>query len=346
MIIDNDSLFPPNTQPMKPPQLVKDLKEQGLLQKLQAFCPQDVVGDDGAVLPLTPGYSLVVTTDVLVEQVHFSDRTTTAFDVGWRAAAANLSDLAAMGAEPLGITVGLSLPGELALSWVEELYRGLDRCLQQYRTPIVGGDICRSATITVAIAAFGQVLPHRAIRRHNARPGDAIVSTGFHGLSRGGLELLLHPETGQHLDEVERQILIGTHQQPKPRLDVLPYLWEICPNTRIAGMDSSDGLADAVLQICRSSGVGAQIKRNCLPISPSLSKLVSAERALEWCLYGGEDFELVLCLPSSSAQTLVERIGDGAAIIGTITAAREVMLIDNSSFATQILTLTEGFQHF
>ncbi len=331
---------------MKPPQLVKDLKEQGLLQKVQAFCPQDVVGDDGAVLPLTPGYSLVVTTDVLVEEVHFSDRTTTAFDVGWRAAAANLSDLAAMGAEPLGITVGLALPGDLAVSWVEELYQGLYGCLEQYRTPIVGGDICRSAVITVAIAAFGQVLPYRVIRRYNARPGDAIVITGFHGLSRAGLELLLHPEKGRYLDEAERQILVRAHQQPRPRLDVLPYLWEACPNSPIGGMDSSDGLADAVLQICRCSGVGAQIERDRLPISPALSKLVNAERALEWCLYGGEDFELVFCLPSSSAQTLVKKIGGGAAIIGKITAEREVMLTDSNNSFSQLLTLAEGFQHF
>jgi thiamine-monophosphate kinase len=328
------------------PQLVKDLKEQGLLQKLQAFCPKDVVGDDGAVLPIAPGYSLVVTTDVLVERVHFSDRTTTAFDVGWRAAAANLSDLAAMGAEPLGITVGLSLPGDLAISWVEELYRGLERCLSIYRTPIVGGDICRSATITVAIAAFGQVLPHRVIRRDNARPGDAIVITGFHGLSKAGLELLIHPEKGRHLDEAERQILVCAHQQPRARLDVLPYLWETCADSRIAGMDSSDGLADAVVQICHSSGVGARIERNRILISPALSKLVNAEQALEWCLYGGEDFELVLCLPSSSAQTLVEKIGDGAAIIGKIAAEPQIILTDNDSSSSQILTLRQGFQHF
>ncbi|MBE9168113.1 thiamine-phosphate kinase [Pleurocapsales cyanobacterium LEGE 06147] len=329
------------------PQLVKDIKEQGLLQKLQAFCPKDIVGDDGAVFLVNPGYSLVVTTDVLVEEVHFSDRTTTAFDVGWRAAAANLSDLAAMGAEPLGITVGLSLPGDLAVSWVEELYQGLARCLQQYRTSIVGGDICRSATITVAIAAFGQVLPHRVIRRQNARPGDAIVTTGFHGLSRAGLELLLHPEKGRHLEKVEQQILVRAHQQPRPRLDVLPHLWEAYPESRIGGMDSSDGLADAVLQICRCSGVGAKIERNCLPVSPALSKLVSAERALEWSLYGGEDFELILCLPPSPAQILVEKIGSGAAIIGTITTEQKILLIDSSSSSpAQILTLAEGFQHF
>jgi thiamine-monophosphate kinase len=167
------------------PLLVRDLGEQGLLEKLQRFCPQDVVGDDGAILDTDPGKSLVVTTDVLVDGVHFSDRTTTAFDVGWRATAANLSDLAAMGATPLGITVGLALPGDRQVSWVEELYQGMAACLNVYSTPIVGGDICSSTVTTVAITAMGEVIPQRAIRRSQARPGDMIVITGLHGLSRG-----------------------------------------------------------------------------------------------------------------------------------------------------------------
>ena len=101
---------------------VQDLGEQGLLQRLQRFCPPEVVGDDGAIVTLSPGKSLVVTTDALVDGVHFSDRTTSAADAGWRAAAANLSDLAAMGADPLGITVALGLPGGVQVAWVEQLY--------------------------------------------------------------------------------------------------------------------------------------------------------------------------------------------------------------------------------
>ncbi|MFM6403188.1 MAG: AIR synthase related protein, partial [Microcystis sp.] len=104
---------------------VKDLGEQGLLPILQKYCPAEIIGDDGAILSLKDGYSLVVTTDVLVNNVHFSDLTTSPEDVGWRAAAANLSDLAAMGAEPLGITVGLALTPNLAIDWLEGLYRGL-----------------------------------------------------------------------------------------------------------------------------------------------------------------------------------------------------------------------------
>lgn len=338
-------------------QLVKDIGEQGLLAKLQLFCDIEIVGDDGAILTLKPENQLVVTTDVLVDQVHFSDRTTTAFDVGWRAAAANLSDLAAMGASPLGITVGLALPGEVAIAWVEELYQGLFECLQQFNTPIVGGDVCRSAVTTVSITALGEVTPDRIIRRSHAQVGDAIVITGSHGLSRAGLELLLNPTLGKNLDREEKELLIKAHQRPQPRLDVIAKLHTLnCP-VAIAGMDSSDGLADAILQICRSSQVGAIIEANTILLQPSLLKLfdkVEAEgnifdskQVWEWILYGGEDFELVLCLPSQFAQALVNQLNADAAIIGQITTEKQVVLIDsNKPNFSQVLTLAKGFQHF
>jgi thiamine-monophosphate kinase len=328
-------------------QLVRDIGEQGLLAKLQLFCPNGMVGDDGAILSLKPQHQLIVTTDVLVDRVHFSDRTTTAFDVGWRAATANLSDLAAMGAEPLGITVGLALPGEISVAWVEELYQGLFECLQQYNTPIVGGDVCRSSVITISITALGQAIPERIIRRSNAQIGDAIVITGFHGLSRAGLELLLNPTLGKNLDLKEKEFLIQAHQRPKPRLDVIPYLQTINSELAITGIDSSDGLADAILQICRSSDVGAVIEANAIPLQPTLFKLVESKRVWEWILYGGEDFELVLCLEPQIAQTLVTHLKTGAAIIGKITSEQQVILTDsnNSSFS-QVLTLAKGFQHF
>ncbi|MBE9129785.1 MULTISPECIES: thiamine-phosphate kinase [unclassified Coleofasciculus] len=333
------------------PLLVRDVGEQGVLEQLQRFCPPDVIGDDAAVIPSpTPGQSLVVTTDVLVDQVHFSDRTTSPEDIGWRATAANLSDLAAMGASPLGITIGLSLTGDIPLSWVEQLYQGVSQCLQPYNTPIVGGDVCRSPVISISITAFGQVFPHRTIRRSTARVGDAIIVTGVHGASRAGLELLLNPEWGEKLSEAERIDLIRTHQRPQPRLNVLPLLWTISdthPQFPIAGMDSSDGLADAVVQICRGSGVGAQLERTQIPQPPILSRILSPEKALDWTLYGGEDFELVLCLPDELAKVLVEQLGEGAAVIGHITTGQDVWLKDSTgTYRDELLTFNRGFQHF
>jgi thiamine-monophosphate kinase len=323
--------------------LVKNLGEQGLLAKLQKFCPQDVVGDDGAVLAIESDRSLVVTTDVLVDGVHFSDRTTGAYDVGWRSTAANLSDLAAMGATPIGITIGLSLPGEVPVVWVEELYRGLQDCLTKYSAILVGGDICRSPVISVAITAFGRVLPERVIRRDRASVGDVIVVTGVHGASRAGFELLLNPELKNKLILTETEELISAHQRPQPRLDVLEYL----PEIKIAGMDSSDGLADAIVQICRSSKVGAYIKPSCIPLLPSVSKIVDSKQALKWALYGGEDFELVLCLPDPAASILVSQIGKNAAIVGQIIEGDKVFLAETENDPNlEILTLDKGFQHF
>ncbi|NJK47699.1 thiamine-phosphate kinase [Candidatus Gracilibacteria bacterium] len=330
----------------RPSNTVKAIGEQGLLQRLQRFCPSDMIGDDAAVLNLEKDRALVVTTDMLVDGVHFSDRTTSPEDAGWRAAAANLSDLAAMGASPVGITVALGLPGEVAVSWVEALYQGLWECLQCYQTPLVGGDICRSSVITISITAFGQVEKERTISRFIAQPGDAIAITGFHGCSRAGLELLLHPEYGQHLDEVSKKALIQAHQRPKPRLDVLQHL-DNDTRRRIAGMDSSDGLADAVLQLCRCSGVGARVDRQKIPLPPALRQFVSPEQALDYALYGGEDFELVLCLPPPQAEILIQRLGNGAAIVGMITEDSNVELIDSYGiYSTQTLTLSKSFQHF
>ncbi len=357
---------------------IREIGEQGLLKILQGFCPSEIVGDDGAVLPwiycrdgnreATNGQqqndrqSLVVTTDILVEGVHFSDRTTSPSDAGWRAVAANLSDLAAMGAEPVGITVGLGLRGETEVSWLEGLYQGMAECLQQ--TPIVGGDVVRSPTNTIAITAFGRVDPQRVIRRSSAQVGDAIVITGSHGKSKAGLELLLYPEKYQQGSETanfpeDYREMIRAHQRPQPRLDVLPYLADLADlNTlaeeshigaeldyHVAGMDSSDGLVDAICQICRASGVGARIDRSALSIPEAITRMVSNKTALDWVLYGGEDFELVLCLPLAAAQSLVQSLGTGAAIIGTITTEPAILLL-SEKVETLNLTQEKGFQHF
>jgi thiamine-monophosphate kinase len=134
---------------------VKDIGEQGLLQILQKYCPPKIIGDDAAILDLSANESLVVTTDVLVNNVHFSDATTSPADVGWRAAAANLSDLAAMGARSIAITVGLALPQDLPVNWVTELYQSLSDCLHGHNTSIIGGAICRTGEISISITALG-----------------------------------------------------------------------------------------------------------------------------------------------------------------------------------------------
>jgi thiamine-monophosphate kinase len=253
--------------------------------------------------------------------------------------------LAAMGATPLGITVGLGLPGEMAIAALEDLYQGMVDCLSQFRflsgsIPIVGGDVCRSPVLSVNITAFGQVVPEQAIRRSQAQLGDVIVVTGIHGAARAGLELLLQPELGTDLDEWERRSLQRLHQRPVPRLDVIEQL----PPGRIAGMDSSDGLADAVWQICRASGVGGEIFGDRVLLSEVVCDWLGRPQALEWALYGGEDFELVLCLPESEAVRLLERV-EGA-IVGRIVAGEGVVLKQSAGEAGEALSLERGFQHF
>ncbi|PSN13984.1 thiamine-phosphate kinase [filamentous cyanobacterium CCT1] len=334
---------------MENSQTIADLGELGLLQRLFRFCPGDVIGDDGAVVALPPDQRLVVTTDVLVDGVHFSDRTTAPTDVGWRAVAANLSDLAAMGAAPVGITVGLSLPGHTPLTWVEGLYEGMATCLRYWGGVVLGGDLCRADTKSVAITALGSVYPDRALYRHRAQPGQAIVATGHHGLSRAGLELLLHPEQGAEVSAVDRDRWIAAHQRPRPRFDAIAALWdglETANSAAIAAMDSSDGLANAVLHLCQASGVGAILQETDLPIDPAVAAWVGRSQAIDWCLYGGEDFELVLCLPWPQARTLRASLGSDCAIVGETTAAAGVELQPANAAPPTVLSFSQGFQHF
>jgi thiamine-monophosphate kinase len=336
---------------------VGQIGELGLLQRLFRYCPIDLVGDDAAVLALPPGHQLVVTTDMLVDGVHFSDQTTAPEDVGWRAIAANLSDLAAMGAEPQGITVALSLPSQTPVAWVDRVYQGMADCLDAWGGQLIGGDLCRSDTISIAITALGSVELGKAFYRHTAQPGQVLLATGYHGLSRAGLELLLSPDQGTRLTNAVRQRWLQAHQRPKPRLDVVAHLRKLLrafsqPIT-ITAMDSSDGLANAVLHLCQASGVGVVLNADQLPLDPALVAWVGLEKARDWCLYGGEDFELVLCLPESMAQVLQGHLGPEGKLLGYLTADPAVKLqlsangrIPSDGTTTLDLSFSQGFQHF
>jgi len=353
---------------------IGEIGEYGLLERLQRFCPADVVGDDGALLSISPGHQLVVSADTLIDGVHFSwglarpeVHTTRPADAGWRAAAANLSDIAAMGARPLGLTVSLGLPPQTLVADIEAFYQGMSDCLSLFDVPIVGGDVCRSSVLSVAITALGECQSHDAIRRSTAQPGDRIVVTGTHGGSRAGLELLLDPSSTSVLSDRDRQFLIATHQRPTPRLDAIAVLRRLQHEYvqrnslgdrsssdwgRVAGMDSSDGLADAVLQLCQSSAVGAVLDRMAIPIPVAVTEWRSPSDAMQWALYGGEDFELVLCCCPTLAQALVEELPSPAAIIGTIIEGDRVVLTNGSSSRSvfnpsdEILRCSKRFQHF
>ncbi|MDX1977428.1 MAG: thiamine-phosphate kinase [Pseudanabaenaceae cyanobacterium bins.68] len=312
---------------------VAEVGEAGLLQIIKQFCGSQV-GDDGAVLGATlPGSELVVTTDMLVEGVHFSDRTTSAADVGWRAAAANLSDLAAMGASPWGLTIALGLPPYTPVAWVEGLYQGFRACLYTYGGEIIGGDLVRAATRQVAVTALGQVQRDRLIQRSTAQVGDQILISGSHGNSRAGLELLLNPQLAHNLDQAQIHRFYQAHQRPVPRFDLIQLLAKL-PPTKITGMDSSDGLGDALSQICAASKVGAKLNWQNLPI-PRGIELIAPHTYGDWIINGGEDFELVLTLDQAIAQQVCQLL-PGTAIIGEIVAEPGIIGIE----------LGQGFQHF
>lgn len=321
---------------------IKELGEQGLIQLLSQYC-SDVVGDDAAIAGMTTGdRQMVVTTDMLVDGVHFSDRTTSAEDVGWRAAAVNLSDLAAMGAEPWGLVMAVGLPANTSVLWIEGVYRGFRECLQTYGGELMGGDTVRSQIRTLSVTAFGQVANSQIIRRDRARVGDAIVITGAHGYSKAGLELLLNLDLAINLDPDLVQQAKRHHQRPMPRFDAIAALQIITQEITqelaipaIAGMDSSDGLGDAIAQICRASGVGAEIDWDTLPL-PLIVQRLAGEQARDWVLYGGEDFELVLFMPLEIANKFVEALPT-AKIIGQAIAPNRSNLE---------ISMGSAFQHF
>ena len=326
---------------------VKSLGEQGLLKIFRQYC-SELVGDDAAIMGETfADRQMVVTTDMLVDGVHFSDRTTSPEDVGWRAAAVNLSDLAAMGAKPWGLVMSVGLPPDTEIAWIEGVYCGLSECLRTYGTELVGGDTVRSPVRTLSVTAFGQVPKNQVIQRHTARVGDAIVMTGLHGLSKAGLDLLLNEKLQEKLlapiqigdrslaGQELVQVICNYHQRPIPRFDAVNLFPEILKQENhlsdfpVSGMDSSDGLADAIAQICRASNVGAKIYWDALPI-PELVQILAGDRALDWVLYGGEDFELVLCMPLDLAEKFIKLLSK-AVIIGEIVEGNELDGLDMRS---------------
>ncbi len=337
---------PPN--PATRQETLADLGEWELIRRLGAFAPPGRFADDGALLTYAGGPTLVVNSDVLVEGLHFSDATTAAADVGWRATSANLSDLAAMGCTAVvGITVALVAPAATPWPWVAGVYGGIKEALEAYGGVLLGGDCSGGSQRLLAITALGTwaaeapgaataanqpgaIVRSGPIRRSDGLPGDWLVSTGPHGLSRLGLALLQGefpggsaaygaPSQGPTptaagspaaplaalLDPSLRERAITAHRRPRPRFDAVRALIASRParlGWRVGGCDSSDGLAAAAAAIAASSGCAARLDRDALPLDPAMAGL---PQAAAWCLGGGEDFELVLALEPLWAEALI-----------------------------------------
>jgi len=267
---------------------LSDLGEAELLRRLAAWAPAGQFDDDAALLEERSGRLLVINTDVLVEGVHFSDATMDASDLGWRAAAANLSDLAAMGCrQVVGLTVGLVAPLATPWSWVAGVYDGLAEALQRYGGSLLGGDCCRGDQRLLAVTALGHV-GEGPIRRSDGRPGDRLVSSGPHGLSRLGLALL-RQESEVVAAGLEGTALaaraVASHRRPRPRFDAVAALEASRPAAvpwRVGGCDSSDGLLASVAAIAASSGCTALLDRQRLCLRRAAAPAEAAPSSQIW----------------------------------------------------------------
>ena len=282
---------------------LEDLGEKEILNRLKKFMEFNQIEDDTATLD-TSNKDLLINTDVLVEDVHFNSKTLSPEDVGWKAITSNISDLIASGAEEiLNITVGLIVPPSTKWSWVEKVYEGMEKALNEFGGKLIGGDCSKGNQKILSITAIGKLGQLRLHRAHGL-PGDYLVTSGSHGLSRLGLALLLD-EPIENIDNISMSLkakAIKAHQRPYPAVDGLRKLEQCKPNNlpwRAAGTDSSDGLLEAIKSLCLSSGCKAIIFPEKLPRDDEWPQGVKWDN---WCLTGGEDYELVISLPESWAK--------------------------------------------
>jgi len=286
---------------------VAELGERGLIDLMTrglASAPEVVLGpgDDTAVLQSPPGW-LLLTTDMLVEGVHFRTGWGTPEQLGYKAMAVNVSDIAAMGGTPWAAVVSVALSGSISLDFVESLYGGLEQAARRFGMNVVGGDTVASpGPLVINVALVGKASPGMVATRGGARPGDLVFVTGFVGTAAAGLFVLEHPgvrpQEAAHL-AVERFL------EPMPHLEAGKLF-----ATLGAGAldDNSDGLAREMHEICRASQVGCLIEVERLPVEAPVRAIAAAAglSVWEWALYGGEDYGLVACIPPEAAGPLIE----------------------------------------
>lgn len=287
------------------------------------------VGDDAAVLALTPGFQLVTSTDSALEGIHFPVDTLPEH-VAYRSVAAAVSDLAAMGAEPLGMTLALSLPDADEL-WLHSFRQGLGDAVSDFHLPLVGGDTTRGS-LALTVTVFGQVPADTFLTRGGARSGDQLCVSGYLGDGAGGLALLQGDLCAVELDYDLIEALETRFYRPSPRL----ALGQALRGCATAAIDISDGLLADAQHIAHASGVELHIASQSLPISPSLKVAFEPERCLELALRGGDDYELLFTLPMKVPPP------EGVTVIGDVkTASSEArVLLDGQ------LALGGGYEHF
>lgn len=282
--------------------------------------------DDCAWLELRGQRSsaLVFSTDLLVEDVHFRRRTTSARDLGWKALAINLSDLASKGARPLGFSLSWGLPAELEMDWIEEFLGGLDECARQFVCPLIGGDTTRGAQISLSLSVLGEARTDHRISRQNARAGELLVVTGHLGESALGLSYLeAETRLPGHFESLRTQAL-RRHRRPEPRLREGEFL---VSHGVSAMMDLSDGVFLDVEKFAAASGCGFRIEKKQLPVSEEF-RAAAGSAVLDYALYGGEDYELLFSVAPGEFEILkrqwIENFEIPLSLIGQLTPQSEV----------------------
>jgi len=292
------------------------------------------IGDDAAVLDTQSHRKLVVAMDTIVEGVHFPVDTDAA-DIGYRALAVNLSDLAAMGAEPAWMTMSLSLP-RATEQWLGGFASGLFELAQQYDVALVGGDTVRGPlVITVQIA--GWVEPDGWLTRSGAKPGDLLFVSGIPGEAAAGLAVVQRRMVGGE----SASFLKHRFLRPRPRIELGRQLRGVAT----AAMDVSDGLLTDLKKICAASGCGALLNVEAIPESAAMLELFEPDDCLQYALAGGDDYELLFTLPPARATALLAslQLQQRVTQIGVITADSAVQCLhEGKPFRIK----RSGYDHF
>lgn len=297
---------------------VSDLGEDGLVELLRRrFAPGPGtigIGDDAASL-LSPGRRLVLTTDTLVEGIDFALDYFSGSDLGWKAVAVNVSDLAAMAAEPSCGVATLCLPAETSVGFVVDLIDGIAEASSAWGVELVGGDISRAQQVSLGLALLGHA--DRPLLRSGAKPGDAILVSGALGGSAGGLHLLRR-------DPGATGALVDRHRRPQPRLELSRAVRDLGVTAMI---DLSDGLIVDLERLLVASGTGCRVDPRLVPIDGGLAELDGFDAARA-SLFGGEDFELLFTVPPAVVTEVTDaggRLGVPVTRIGTVTDGRPLL---------------------
>ncbi len=328
---------------------LSELGEFGLIERIKArsrSAGADIVvgiGDDCAVI--RRGETLeVLTTDCLVEGSHFQKGWLSMKDIGWKAIAVNVSDVAAMGGVPSYALITLFLPDDLTTGEIDDLYEGMEECAKQYGVGIVGGDIVRiQGPFAISVVLSGICERDEITLRSGARVGDLVVVTGTLGEAAIGMEILKKGK--QKLGEALMQSL-ARFRRPEPRLKASRAILEMQPSSMI---DVSDGLLSDLWHLLEASGVGARLDAEKIPVGEGVLEYCSGNRqeALSVALSGGEDYELLFTLRPHLADKIAEiekKAEIRLTVIGEITQKEKGVKLATSSGETALQC--EGFDHF